>query len=199
LLQAAAGKKKIGIQLYTLKDVIFNDPKGVLSQLASFGYKELETHGHQDGKLYGMPRAEFGSFVSGLGLSVVSGHYGLNLIQNDWEKSVADAKELGQKYMVLPWLVEADRTPDRIKSICEDLNKAGEVCKKYGMRMGYHNHDFEFRKDGDKTLFDIILAETDPALVHIELDLYWVVFAGHDPLEYFAKHPGCFEQWHVKD
>jgi sugar phosphate isomerase/epimerase len=192
--------KKIGIQLYTLKDVIDQDPKGILKKLASFGYKELETFGYRDGKLFGLSNAEFGKEVKSLGMQVVSGHFGIDLVRADsWEKTVEDAKALGQKNIVVPWLAEPERTPDKIKAVCEDINKAAEVTKKYGIRMGYHNHDFEFKEVNGEPLFDMMLRELDPKLVDIEMDIYWVVFAGHDPLAYFAKYPGRFTQWHVKD
>lgn len=195
----AAAKKNIGIQLYTLKDVIGNDPKGILKQLSGFGYKELETYGYKDGKLFGLSVAEFGATVKDLGMKVISGHYGIDIIQNDLDRAIADAKSLGQEYIVVPWLGDNYRTMDGIKGVCEVMNKAGETCKKSGIRMGYHNHDFEFKEVDGKPLFDVMLAELDPKLVSMELDLYWVIFAGHDPLKYFEKHPGRFEQWHVKD
>jgi sugar phosphate isomerase/epimerase len=195
----AAPAKKIGIQLYTLKDVIGNDPKGILKQLASFGYKELETYGYKDGKLFGLTNAEFGQTVKDLGMKVVSGHYGIDLIKNDLDRLIADAKALGQEYIVVPWLGDDYRTLDGIKGVCETMNKAGETCKKNGIRMGYHNHDFEFKEIDGKVLFDVMLAELDPKLVSMELDLYWVIFAGYDPLKYFENYPGRFEQWHVKD
>ncbi|HEX5171709.1 MAG TPA: sugar phosphate isomerase/epimerase [Cyclobacteriaceae bacterium] len=195
----AAASKKIGIQLYTLKDVIGNDPKGILKQLASFGYKELETYGYKEGKLYGLSNAEFGQTVKDLGMKVISGHYGIDIIQSDLDRAIADAKALGQEYIVVPWLGESYRTLDGIKGVCETINKAGETCKKSGIRMGYHNHDFEFKEIDGKVLYDVMLDELDPKLVSMELDLYWVIFAGYDPLKYFAKYPGRFEQWHVKD
>jgi sugar phosphate isomerase/epimerase len=198
-LAEAAADRKIGIQLYTLKDVIEDDPKGILKQLASFGYTELETYGYKDGKLYGLSNAEFGKEVKSLGMQTISGHFGIDLLRNDWERTVADAKVLGQSYMVVPWLPEPDRTEDGIKAVCETINKASETCKKYGMRMGYHNHDFEFKESGGKLLYDVLLSELDPKLVSMEMDLYWIISAGYDPLKYFAKYPGRFEQWHIKD
>lgn len=198
-LQAARRTKPVGIQLYTLKDVIGKDPKGVLKQLSSFGYQELETYGYSKGQIYGLPFAEFGSYVKGLGMKVVSGHYGMDVVRTDWERAVADAKAIGQKYMVVPWLGDTDRDPGKISAVCAELNKAGEIARKSGIRMGYHNHDFEFREVNGKILYDQMLAELDPKFVGMELDLYWVIRAGHDPLKYFAKYPGRFEQWHVKD
>jgi sugar phosphate isomerase/epimerase len=146
MVNAADNKKKIGIQLYTLKDVIGNDPKGILKQLASFGYKELETYGYKDGMLFGLSNAEFGKTVSDLGMKVISGHYDIKIIENDLDRAVADAKALGQEYVVVPWLGDNYRTLDGIKGVCETLNKAGEIAKKSGITIGYHNHDFEFKE-----------------------------------------------------
>lgn len=194
-------KDQMGLQLYTLRESIFQDPKQVLKMVADCGYRELETFAYEDGKIYGMPFAEFGSYVDDLGMKVVSGHYGLDLTRSDsWEEAISDAKSIGQKYMVVPYLNEPDRKNiDDYKKICEQLNKAGETCNKLGMRFGYHNHAFEFESMQGEIPFDLMLAELDPDLVGIELDIYWVVRAGEDPARYFDQYPGRFEQWHVKD
>ncbi len=203
-------KHKIGLQLYTLRDVIGKDPKGVLKQLADLGYQELETYGYRDGMLFGMPAKEFGEYVRSLGMRATSGHYGLGktermkemkgTLSNDWERAAADAKEIGQEYMILAFLTPDERvTLDDYKYVCEKLNKGAEVCKKYGLRMGYHNHDFEFVKIDDQVPYFVMLSELDPKLVSMELDLYWTTYAGHQPIELFKKYPGRFEQWHLKD
>lgn len=198
---AAKKASGVGLQLYTLRDTISNDPKGVLERVASFGYEKLETYGYNDGKIFGLDFKEFGNVVKDLGMKVTSGHYGLDQVTSDrWEKAIADAKSIGQEYMVVPWLNESDRTSiDDYKRICESLNKAGEICNNNGMKFGYHNHAFEFDEMDGQTPFDLILDETDPKLVHIEMDIFWVVNANRDPLAYFEKYPGRFEQWHVKD
>ncbi|MBA4054341.1 MAG: hypothetical protein C0490_06490 [Marivirga sp.] len=199
----AAGKyqKGIGLQLYTLRDTIGKDPKGVLQTVSTFGYKDLETYGYNDGKIFGLDFQEFCKYVKGLGMKVTSGHYGLNMIKGDtWLKAVEDAKKNGQKFMVVPYINEPDRkTIDAYKSICADLNKAGEVCNKNGIRFGYHNHAFEFDKLDGQIPFDVMLKELDHKNVGIEMDIYWVINAGYDPLKYFAQYPGRFEQWHIKD
>jgi sugar phosphate isomerase/epimerase len=201
VLEAGKSKAAIGLQLYTLRDSIPGDPKGVLKKVAGFGYKELETYAYNDGKIFGMPFGDFGKYVKDLGMKVVSGHYGLDLVKGDkWEKAVADAKSIGQKYMILPYLMEGDRkTIDDYKKVCEIMNKAGEVCRKNGIRFGYHNHAFEFEQLEGQTPYDVLLKETDQKVVGMELDLYWVVRAGRDPLKMFEQNPGRFEQWHVKD
>ena len=141
-----AKKKALGLQLYTLRDTIGKDPKGVLEKVASFGYKRLETYGYNDGKIFGLEFQEFGTFVKGLGMNVTSGHYGLGMIKGDtWKKAIDDANKVGQEYMVVPYINEPERKSiDDYKRICADLNKAGEVCNKNGIRFGYHNHAFEF-------------------------------------------------------
>ena len=198
-LHAMGRKSAVGLQLYTLKDIIDNDIKGTLKQVANFGYTEIETYGYKEGKILSMPSLEFGNYTKDLGMRVVSGHYGMDIIRGNWEQAVADAKAIGQDYMVVPWLNEADRAEENIKKVCLEINKAGEVCKKYGIRMGYHNHDFEFKEVDGKLLYDVMLMELDPKYVGMELDLYWIIYAGIDPFSYFEKYPGRFEQWHVKD
>lgn len=203
-----ADKKKIGLQLYSLRDVVFKDPKGTLKNVADFGYKELETFGYSDGKLFGMPAKEFGDYVKSLGLKITSGHYSTGqsrpeakgTLVNDWERAVADAKSIGQEYMIIAYLDQSERKSlDDYKKVCEMINKNAEICKKYGIRIGYHNHDFEFIKIEGQVPYDLMLAELDSKNVSMELDLYWTQFAQVNPLDYFAKYPGRFEQWHVKD
>jgi sugar phosphate isomerase/epimerase len=200
-LHAGKAKSGIGLQLYTLRDTIQQDPKGVLQKVAGFGYKELETFAYNDGKIFGMPFAEFGSYIKSLGMKATSGHYGLDMAKGDkWEKAVTDAKSIGQEYMVVPYLNEPERKSiDDYKRICASLNKAGEVAKKNKIKFSYHNHAFEFDTLDGQTPYDVMLAELDPKLVSMEMDIFWVVNAGRDPLQYFEKHPGRFTQWHVKD
>lgn len=198
---AAKGKSEVGLQIYTLRDTIFKDPKGVLKQVADFGYKKLETFAYKDGSIFGMPFADFGKYIKDLGMKVTSGHYGIDQAKSDsWEKAVTDAKSIGQDYLVVPYLVESERkTIDDYKRVCATLNKAGEVAKKNGMKFGYHNHAFEFETLDGQLPYDVMLKELDPKLVDMEMDIFWVVNAGQDPIAYFDKHPGRFTQWHVKD
>lgn len=199
-LTEAKKKSAIGLQLYTLRDVIMTDVKGVLTSVAAMGYTEAETYGYKDGKLFGMPLAEFGSFMKSIGMKTVSGHYGIDMTTNGWDKSCEDAKALGQSYVVVPWMDKQYYSSlDVLKRTCDTLNKAGEVAKKYGLQMGYHNHAFEFEKVEGKIVFDTMLDQLDPKLVTWEMDIYWVVRAGYDPAKYFEKYPGRFQLWHVKD
>jgi len=201
---------KIGLQLYTLRDIIGKDPKGVLKQVADLGYQELETFGYREGMLFGMTVKDFGVYVSSLGMKITSGHYGMGMsertktmkgsLSNDWERAVADAKEMGQEYMIIAFLMPEERASiDNYKRVCEMINKGGEVCKQYGLKIGYHNHDFEFVELEGQIPFHLMMKELDPKLVSMELDLYWATFSGNNPIDLFAKYPGRFEQWHLKD
>lgn len=198
----AADKKNIGLQLYSLRDVIFKDPKGILKKVADFGYTEMETFGYKDGMLFGMSNADFGAYTKSIDLKVTSGHYGIDIVQGaNWEKAISDAKAIGQEYMIMPYLMENDRPSkaDGYKKLCASLNKAGELCNKQGIRFGYHNHAFEFDIVEGQIPYDIMLNELDPKLVMMEMDLYWMYNAKQDPFKYFEKYPGRFELWHVKD
>jgi sugar phosphate isomerase/epimerase len=200
--------KPIGIQLYTLKDLFSKDVKGTLKLVADTGFTQVEAYGYDNGSIFGLSYAEFGAEAKRLGLSVVSGHYGTGQSSpdkkgtpfNEWERAVNDAKAIGQQYSGVAWLDESERNSlDTLKRTCEIMNKAGEIGKQYGVRMAYHNHAFEFEKLEGEIMYDVMLRELDPALVTMEMDIYWVVYAGMDPLTYFKQHPGRFELWHVKD
>lgn len=190
----------LGIQIYTIRDAIFKDPKGELKKIAAYGYKKIEAFAYRDGKIFGMTYKEFDAYIRSLGMSITSGHYGIDQVRNNWEKAIEDAKSIDQPYMVCPYLVEGERkTIDDYKRRCEEFNKAGELCNKYGIRFGYHNHAFEYTELEGKLPIDVMMSELDPKLVSMEMDIYWVVNAGQDPIAFFNKYPGRFEQWHVKD
>lgn len=200
-MEAGRAKRGMGLQLYTLRDTIADDPKGVLQKVSTFGYKNLETYGYEDGKIFGLDFQEFIKYVNGLGMKVTSGHYGLDKIKGDtWLKAVEDAKKGGQEYMVIAYINEPERQSlDDYKKICDDLNRAGEICNRSGIRFGYHNHAFEFQKFDDQIPYDVMLKQLDHKNVGMEMDIFWIVNAGQDPLKYFREYPGRFEQWHVKD
>lgn len=199
--------KAIGIQLYTLRTEIVKDMEGVLKRIAEVGYSEIESYNYEDGKMFNRPFSDFIRASNDFGLKIVSGHYktGYNSkvpgnLRNNWEQAVADAKSAGQKYMVIPSISREERSSiDQLKEVCELMNRGGELCKQYGIRMGYHNHDFEFQKLDGQLIYDIMLAELDPAFVCMELDIYWIIRAGYSPRDYFNRYPGRFELWHVKD
>ncbi|UYQ91198.1 TIM barrel protein [Chitinophaga horti] len=205
---AGSGKraKKVGIQLWSLRDVLPGNVKGTIADVAKAGFSQVETFGYsiQD-KYWGLSPKELKATLSANGLTAPSGHYGLGSFLFDGKteevKSAIEAANiLGSEYITVPYLVDSLRSnADDYKKIAEKINIAAELAAKSGLRVAYHNHDFEFQKHGDVTGYDILLKDTDRKLVDFELDLYWVVRAGHDPIQMFKDHPGRFTMWHVKD
>jgi sugar phosphate isomerase/epimerase len=201
------GAKKVGIQLYSVRDVIVKDPKGVLQKIAAAGYKEVEMFGlSADNKFYGLTVAELAQVLKDNNLQSPSGHYAPEkfLFENGNGDDVKNFCEvghtLGHKYIIVPWMKEERRkTIDQYKVLADRLNKAGEICKAAGLQLAYHNHDFEFIDINGEHGYDIFLNNTDKDLVKMEMDIYWAVRAGYDPVGLFKKHPGRFHLWHVKD
>jgi sugar phosphate isomerase/epimerase len=200
--------KKIGVQLYTVRDNMALDPKGTLEKVASIGFKEVESYGY-NGNYFGMSPAEYKKVLKGLGLKSPSGHYLYGdfgtrntpgTVIHGWEKAIDDAKEVGQEYMVIAYLMDEERSSiDAYKKIAEGLSKAGELCKKSGIQLCYHNHAFEFQSLEGEIPFDVMMKYADPAALQIELDLYWAVKAGKDPIALFEQHKHRISLWHVKD
>lgn len=195
----------IGVQLYTLRNEMSKDPKGSLEKIAKLGYNNVETYGYKEGKWFGMNPAEFTEVLKANRLISTSGHTfpGGYFIKDGWEdgwkQAVTDAKAIGQEWIVVPYLEDKHRSIDSYKVIADGLNKAGEIAKAGGVQLAYHNHDFEFNVTEGQNGFDILAQNTDPKLVHFELDLYWAAKAGRDPLAIFAQYPGRISMWHVKD
>ena len=201
----------IGLQLYTVRDAMDKDPSATIARVAQIGYNSVEgaTYTGTE-KFYGMSPAAFKKVLEQNDLVMPSSHYRLGeekingaimkgTILHDWDKAVDDAAEVGLKYMVCAYLSEAERGDlDHYKYVADQLNIAGERCKKSGIQLCYHNHNFEFVKQGDTYPYDILMA-TDENLVKMEMDIYWVKKAGQDPIALFKKHPGRFPLWHVKD
>jgi len=198
-------KTPVGVQLYTLRGDIAKDAKGTIGKVAALGYKEVETFGYREGKFFDMPAAEFSQFLKSVGLTSPSGHYfgGGFFLKEKWEEKwqplLADAKTIGQQYVVVPFLEQENRKAESYKNLAQQLNKAGEMAKDAGLQLAYHNHDFEFTDLGGQTGFNILLKETDAKLVQIELDIYWAVKAGYNPKDLFKASPGRYPMWHVKD
>ncbi len=199
-------KKAVGIQLYTLKDVIRKDITGIIEKVAAAGFREVETYNfNPTSNFWGLKPVDFKNLLAANGLTSPSGHFGFddyltsgNL--DELKPYIEASNVLGSKYLVAPWLGEHLRkSADGYKRVTEKLNIAGEYCAKYNLSVGYHNHGFEFKKFGDTTGFDIMLTESDPAVVNFELDIYWAVFAGHNPLDLFKRYPKRFKMWHIKD
>ena len=187
--------KRIGLQLYTVRDLMKNDLPGTLSKVAAIGYKEVEFAGY-----FGRTPAQIRELLRRDGLSSPSTHLAFESLDSGWQKQLDDAKTIGHHWATIAWIPEDKRkTLDDWKRHAAAFNKAGAQAKSAGMRFAYHNHDFELRSvDGQRPL-DLLLKETDPSLVDFEMDLYWVVFGGGDPLDFFNRYPKRFPMVHVKD
>jgi sugar phosphate isomerase/epimerase len=210
----ASGKRvqkgMVGIQLYSVRDDMMKDPKGSLAQLAKMGYVYVEHANYVDQKFYGFLAPEFRKVLDGLGLKMISGHTVMGKqhwdetkrdFSDSWKKTVEDAAVLGQKWVISPYMDESMRkTYDDFKKYMDIFNKSGELCKKSGMKFGYHNHDFEFSQklNGEK-IFDIIMKSIDPDLVALQLDMGNLYNGGAVALDVMNQYPGRFEIVHVKD
>ncbi|MEI6264793.1 MAG: TIM barrel protein [Sphingobacteriia bacterium] len=210
-LQAAAKKKYlIGIQLYSVRADMKADPLGTLKALAEMGYEHVEHANYVDRKFYGYTAKEFKKILKDLGLSMPSGHTVMGPshwdatkkdFSDSWKYTVEDAAILGQEFVISPWLDESLRkTKDDMLRYMEVFNKSGELCKKSGMRFGYHNHNFEFTQMmGTETVYEIILKNTDPNLVTQQLDFGNLYETKADAMAIIKNNPGRFVSLHVKD
>jgi sugar phosphate isomerase/epimerase len=189
-------RENFGLQLYTLRDVLPNNPKDVLTQVASFGYKQIESYEHKDlGIFWGMKNTEFKKLMDDLGMKIVSSHCDIN---KDFDRKAAEAAEIGMKYLICPYL-GPQKTIDDFKKFAATFNQRGETCKKNGIKFGYHNHDYGFIPVDGQLPQDVMMQNTDKNLVDFEMDIYWVVTAGQDPIAWINKYPGRFKLSHIKD
>lgn len=184
-----------GLQLYTLRDVLPADPKGIITQVASFGYKEIESYEGPQGMFWGMKNTGFRQLLDDLGMRVVASHCN---VEKDFDRKVEEAAEIGIRYLICPWLGPQPKLDD-YKAAAERFNRYGETCKKHGLRFAYHNHDYSFVPVEGQVPQDVLIQHTDKELVDFEMDIYWVVTAGQDPLAWFEKYPDRFRLCHIKD
>lgn len=200
---ARVPRDKISVQLYTLRDQLAIDLEGSLAELAEIGYTRVEHAG-----FVGRTATQFRAALDAAGLKATSGHASIPQPFNasTWQAALEDALIVGNKYIVHAWFgLGADGMPIRdgsvYKAFAKDLNKAGELARKAGLSFGYHNHQNEFvRQDGgSRTGYDILTSETDPGLVHLEVDLYWAFRGANDPVDLIHEHRGRIRQVHVKD
>ncbi|MCA1919633.1 MAG: sugar phosphate isomerase/epimerase [Flavobacterium piscis] len=196
-------KKEIGLQLYTLRDELPNDVKSTLEKVAKAGYKTVETYGFSiKDQFWGLSPIELKKILDANNLKAPSGHYNLGSFLYDGnleevKAAIEAAQILKNEYLTVPWVDEPFRND--FHKIAARLNEAGKMCAAAGLKLAYHNHDFEFQKHNGITGYEILLKETDQDLVSFELDLYWVVRSGNDPVKLFKENPGRFKLWHVKD
>lgn len=191
----AKKSKKFGLQLYSLRDVLPQDPKGVLKQVASYGYKQIEGYEGASGMFWGMSNTDFKKYMDELGMEFIASHCN---IDKDFEKKAAEAAEIGMKYLICPSR-GSNKTVDDFKKVAEDFNAKGEICKKNGIRFGYHNHEYGFNLIDGQYPQDILMKNTSPDLVDFEMDIYWVVTGKQDPIEWLKKYPNRFRLGHIKD
>jgi len=185
---------KVGIQLYTVRDQMKADFEGTLAHVAEIGYKEVEFAGYFD-----HTPADVRAILDRHGLSAPSTHIALGEI-DAWKASLDTAKAIGHEYIVVPWIPQEKRlTLDGWKNVAGVFNRAAQLAHDAGLQFAYHNHDFEFPKLEGQVPYDVLLQNTDPKLVQLEIDLYWLTKGGQDPLSYFSRWPGRIPLVHVKD
>jgi sugar phosphate isomerase/epimerase len=201
-----APAKKLGLQLYSLREQLPKDVRGTIAKVAQAGYSEVETYGYSlEHKFWGLSPKEFKDLLTEHKLTAPSGHYGMDTFlgggsQDELKSYIEAANIVGGEYIAIPYLGDSLRkTADDWKKLADKMNEAAAICKASGLKLAYHNHNFEFDKVGDVTGYDLLLQGTDPKSVQFELDLYWVVRSGKDPIKLFTDHPGRFPMWHVKD
>lgn len=203
-------KYKLGLQLYTIRDAMAEDPLGTLKRVRALGYEDLELFGYDgdNGSYYGYKAAEFKRILDDLGLTATSGHYDFSSHfkkQDDALKAftaqcIEGALALNKKYITWPWLAPEYRSLGNFKLLADKLNTIGAQVNSAGLGFAYHNHDFEFTDHHGQTGYDIILRDTDPELVKLQMDLYWVMHSSKkSPKEWVALQPGRYVMWHIKD
>ena len=188
-------KGPVGLQLYSLRDEFKKDVPGTLDKVRSFGIKYVETAG-----TYGVAPAKFRELLDARGLKAISGHFPYEKCRDNIEEVAAEAKVLGLEYVGCAWIPHKDPFDEKT---CRDaaavFNHAGEALAKHGIKFFYHTHGYEFLPYGDGTLFDLLMAETKPEFVRFQMDVFWVVLPGQDPVKLFEKYGSRFELMHLKD
>ena len=203
-------KYKMGLQLFTIRDAMAKDPVSTLKQVKALGYQDTEIFGYDGAKgtYYGMKAADFKKLLNDLQLTATSGHYDFSSYFNQpmdkllgyLDQCIEGAKVIDAKYITWPWLAPDYHTPDNFKLLADKLNQMGERVQSAGLGFAYHNHDFEFAPHNGVKGYDIILSETDPQLVKLQMDMYWVVRSSNStPAELIAANPGRYVMWHIKD
>ena len=196
LMAASNGNlNNFGLQLWTLRDVISDNPKDTLKKVASYGYTQVESFEGKQGMFWGMSATDFKKYMDDLGIKIISSHCDIN---KDFEKKAADAAAIGMNYLICPYKGPQKSIED-FKKFADEFNAKGEICRKNGIRFAYHNHDYSFKMIDGQIPEDVMLQNTDPNLVDFEMDIYWVVTAGADPVAYLKKYENRFRLCHIKD
>ena len=195
LFAMAPTGKPFGIQLWTVKEALAKDPLAVLKHLSASGYKQIESFEGDKGIFWGMKHTTFKKTMDDLGMKIVSAHCDNT---KDFERKAAEAGEIGMKYLICPYK-GAQKSIDNYKRFADEFNACGEIAKKNGIRFAYHNHDYSFVPMNGVVPQDVMMNLTNPATVDFEMDMYWTVAAGVDPIAYMKKFPNRFKLVHVKD
>jgi sugar phosphate isomerase/epimerase len=193
--QTKTNIKNFGIQLWTVRDAMANDAKSTLKALASYGYKSIESFDGEKGMFWGMTPTEFKTYLTNNNLNIKAAHCNLNV---DFEKKAEQAASIGMEFLIYPW-EGPDKKIDDYKKLAEDFNKKGEYLKKMGLKLAFHNHDYTFKKMDGVYGQDTLMKNTQEDLVYYEMDIYWVITAGEDPIKWIKKYPNRFKSCHIKD
>jgi sugar phosphate isomerase/epimerase len=204
-----SNEKFIGLQLYSVRDAMKEDVEGTVAQVGEIGYKFVEAAGYGNGQFYGMSPEDFKELCETNGMEFLGSHTGQDVPDSAnwdstmawWDEAIQAHADAGVEWIVQPWMGRTGyESLDGLKRYCEYFNAVGEKCNEQGIRFGYHNHANEFTTEFEgKPVYDWMLELTDPEKVMFQLDLYWIVEGGKDPLDYFERYPGRFEVWHIKD
>ena len=203
-------KYKMGYQLFSIRDEMAKDPKSTLTYLKGLGYEDFEIYGFdaENGSYYGYSSSDFKQLLDDLGLTVSSGHYNFSPYLDKTEdelkrfvdQCIDGAQTLKSDYITLPWLSPEQRTIDKYKLLSKKMNAIGEQITDAGLGFAYHNHGYEFENENGENGFDIIINETDPNLVKLQLDMYWIIHSSnYSPKELIRKQPKRYTMWHIKD
>jgi sugar phosphate isomerase/epimerase len=195
LMAMGGAHNSFGIQLWSVKEALAKDTSGVLKHLSKSGFKKIESFEGEKGIFWGMKNTEFKKRMDALGMKLVSSHCDTS---NNFEQKAAEAAEIGMKYLICPYK-GAQKSIDDYKKIADEFNACGEIAKKHGIKFAYHNHDYSFVPMNGIIPQDVMMNNTNKDTVDFEMDMYWTVAAGVDPLAYMEKHPGRFKLVHVKD
>ncbi len=185
----------LGVQLYTLRDASGKDMAGTLKKVAKIGYKNVELAGYGNLNIQDLNKA-----LDDNGLKAVAAHVGIERLETEPDKTLDEHALLGIRNIVVPYLAAERRTgADGWKQIARSLDKIGKLCNKRGFTLGYHNHDFEFKWFGHKTGWDILLENTSPGHLYVELDVFWTRYAGFCPACFIRQYADRMLLVHLKD
>jgi sugar phosphate isomerase/epimerase len=186
---------RVGVQLYTVREAMKESVERTIERVAKFGFKEVEFAGY-----FGRSPRDIRALLEANGLTAPSAHSAnIESIRERFSQVLDEASVIGHRYVVCASLPRAEMTADGYKRVAADFNRAGESGAAQGIKVAFHNHDGDHVPLGSTTGFDILLAESDPRYVSMQMDLFWTVKGGKDPLQYFANYPGRFYSVHVKD